>query len=179
MFGPAPSDGHKPPDSVVALHDSLDRRFKSERDYVDGEIRVLETRLDGMDRATELLSVTVNRTPTIIQTEVAHLRERTDLQMDGVQQRFDDADKSVDAALAASREAIGAAFDSSRVAIAKAEASVEKRFDLITKDLDELKTNQSLSQGRGVGAAAMWGYVAAGIFLIIAVISFVNGQAIN
>jgi hypothetical protein len=56
--------------------------------------------------------------------------------------------QKVEAALVAADKAVSAAFASSKEAINKAESSVEKRFDLITKQIDELKSFQSTYIGR-------------------------------
>ena len=56
------------PDPTVLTTEQLRRELSSLRE-------IIEARLDGSDRATKLLSETVNRTPTQIQTEIAHLRE--------------------------------------------------------------------------------------------------------
>lgn len=55
---------------------------------------IIESRLDGMDRATELLSETVNRTPTVIQTEISHVRELDSERFSGVSQRFQASERA-------------------------------------------------------------------------------------
>jgi hypothetical protein len=115
--------GEEEPDPTSATQEALLRAGISERDYVKGEIRILEQRLNGMDRATELLSATVNRTPTIIQSEIAHLRERMDIQVDGIQRQFVEANSSRERQSLDSRAALDAAFAAQKEAAAKAERS--------------------------------------------------------
>jgi len=55
------------------------------RRELSGLREILTARLDGMDRATALLSETVNRTPTVIQTEIAHLRELMETRLTAVE----------------------------------------------------------------------------------------------
>jgi len=55
---------------------------------------ILEARLNGMDSATTLLSQTVNRTPTVIQTEIAHLRELDNERFTSVNQRFSGTERT-------------------------------------------------------------------------------------
>ena len=56
------------PDPSRLTTDQLRRELSALRE-------ILTARLDAMDTATALLSETVNRTPTQIQTEIAHVRE--------------------------------------------------------------------------------------------------------
>jgi hypothetical protein len=68
---------------------------------------IIESRLDAMDRATELLSDTVNRTPTVIQTEISHLRELDNERFSGVTQRFSSTERTQERA----EEATSRRFD--------------------------------------------------------------------
>jgi hypothetical protein len=45
---------------------------------------IFETRLNGMDRANEVLSETVNRTPTAIQTAIANLKDVYDVRFNSI-----------------------------------------------------------------------------------------------
>lgn len=109
-------------------------------------------------------------------------------------------------ALNAADKAVNAAFASSKEAINKAEVYNEKRFEQLTnavadirsaafgyisrnefeqlrtdttEKIDDLKKYRDTTSGKGQGSAAMWGYVAAGIFLLIAVITFMNSSAFS
>jgi hypothetical protein len=82
------------------------------------------------------------------------------------------ADK-VALALAASNKAVDAAFASSAAAILKAEVFNEKRFDIITKQIDELKTYRDGSVGQSAGAESMWGYIAGGVGLLATIIGVI------
>jgi chromosome segregation ATPase len=99
------------PDPTVATYEALERGLQAVREYVDGQIRTLETRLDAMDKATEVLHETVTRTPTEIQLAIGHLRELAFERMNAIS-------REIDLMLAASKEAIN-----------KAEAANEKRFE--------------------------------------------------
>jgi hypothetical protein len=72
---------------------------------------ILEARLNAMDLATRLLDATVNRTPTIIQTEIAHVRE-----LDA--ERFASVAKQFDAVLRTQE---------------KAEETTDRRFDTLAE----------------------------------------------
>src|SRR6185437_13512206 len=86
MAADDPRDGHgdgprgdwRPvPDPTTLTTEQLRRELSALRE-------ILTARLDGMDRATLLLSETVNRTPTQIQTEIAHVRERMQETLSGL-----------------------------------------------------------------------------------------------
>lgn len=61
----------------------------AERDYTDGQVSILTERLEGMDRASDLLSETVNRTPTEITREVTHLKSIIDERLASVEGQFE------------------------------------------------------------------------------------------
>jgi hypothetical protein len=48
---------------------------KRAKEYTDLKLSVIDQRLSDMDRATAVLDETVNRTPTVIEREIGHLRE--------------------------------------------------------------------------------------------------------
>jgi hypothetical protein len=73
------------------------RVVAAERDYVDGQIGVLEERFRGIDRASSLLSETVNRTPTEIQKEIGHLRSIIDERSSTTGIQFKERDIRMDA----------------------------------------------------------------------------------
>jgi hypothetical protein len=122
----------RPPPSIdptVLTTAQLDRGLKSERDFVEGKIAVLEERLNAIDRATRLLNETVNRTPTEIQKEVSHLRELMSKEIDGIRAELQgQAVLSKDRLEGIQRET-KLTSDASEQAIAKAEVANEKRFE--------------------------------------------------
>jgi len=133
---------------------------------------LLETRLDGMDRATELLSATVNRTPTVIQTEISHVREVDDERFRSISQQFAERDVRTDQAAKASKEALDAALLAAKELVAqqneanaaaadKAEQSTIKqidqigiRIDTMQKALDDRLTELKERIDRGEGSTS-------------------------
>ena len=104
MAADDPRDGHgdwRPvPDPTALTTDQLRRELSALRE-------IITARLDGYDRATEVLSETVNRTPTVIQTEISHLRELMETRIEaaellslarlhGIEQRFGEASGRLD-----------------------------------------------------------------------------------
>src|SRR5579863_5690098 len=136
MAADDPRDGHgdwRPiPDPTVLTTEQLRRELSALRE-------ILTARLDGMDRATVLLDETVNRTPTIIQTEISHVRELMQEKFAGVDQRFTERDirfaqqntanaAAVEAALRAARELGEAQSRANTLANAKTEESVAQQL---------------------------------------------------
>ena len=133
---------------------------------------LIETRLDGMDRATALLSETVNRTPTVIQTEISHVRELTDERFAGIGKQFTERDvrteqaakaakEALDAALLAAKELVSQQNEANAAAADKAEQSTIKqidqigiRIDTMQKALDDRLTELKERIDRGEGGAA-------------------------
>jgi hypothetical protein len=114
---------------------------------------ILQARLDGMDRATALLSETVNRTPTQIQTEIAHVREliqeklgslggQAEEKFASIGLQFTERDVRTGQAATASAQALAAALQAAKEAVfeqAQAAAKAADKTELsFTKQIDLL-----------------------------------------
>ena len=128
--------------------------------------QLLEARLDGIDRATEVFQQNLTRVPTEVDKQVLRLRELHDERFsaakearnglaEGIQKQFDERDirskaselsaqVAVSAALQAQKEAAAAQNDSNAAAISKSEVATTKQIDGIlallasnTKAIDE------------------------------------------
>jgi cation transport regulator ChaB len=138
--------GTKPnPDPTIATNEAVERAVKSERDYVDGQIAVVEERLRGIDRATQLLEKTADNMPDHISRVVAHLRDLVDERFEKIKLQFEERDTrseresrdnkvAVDAAFAAQKEAAAKQDEGNLKAINKSE---DATAETITK-LSEL-----------------------------------------
>jgi hypothetical protein len=133
---------------------------------------LLGARLDGMDTATAVLSETVNRTPTVIQTEIAHVRELADERFTGIDKQFAERDvrteqaakaskEALDAALLAAKELVSQQNEANAAAADKAEQSTIKqidqigiRIDTMQKALDDRLTELKERIDRGEGSAS-------------------------
>jgi hypothetical protein len=113
--------GEAQPDPVALATSQGVVRAEAERDYVDGQIRVLEERLRSIDRATVLLNETVNRVPTDLQTAVHNITEVFNIRLEAQEQiaavreqyRLElkaDAKEALTTALAAAEKAVQAAL---------------------------------------------------------------------
>lgn len=104
---------------------------------------IIETRLNGMDKAIELLQVTNDKFPLIVTSKVSNLHELIDEKFNSIDKQFSERDtrtdkvaelnqKAIDAALQAAKEIVNEQNKSSSQAIAKSEASVTKQIDATT-----------------------------------------------
>jgi hypothetical protein len=131
---------------------------------------VIQTRLDGMDKAIELLQTSTDRIPESVTTVVAQLQQLHDERFHSIQLQFTERDTrteqtskdskvAVDAALQAAKEAVEKQNASSALAIAKSEAATMKQMDQIgaiisansknmDDKLDDLKARLTTIEGR-------------------------------
>jgi hypothetical protein len=148
-----PRDWTPRPDPTLLTTQQLLRELSSLRE-------IFETRLNAMDRAAQVLSETVNRTPTAIQTAVTGIREVYDERFTSVQQQladrsatvderfssiaqqFSERDVRTDQAATASASALAAALQAAKEAVfeqAQAAAKAADKTELsFTKQIDLL-----------------------------------------
>jgi hypothetical protein len=157
------------PDPTVLTTEALTRGLQAERDYVHGQVSILEERLRGMDRANELLNETVNRVPTALQTAIAHERELHDQKFKAVDERItataNAATSAVSAAFAAQEKLSNQQRDANRESLAKAEAATKEAIDknaasadqargALSDKLDDIKERLTMLEARLVAVEA-------------------------
>ena len=126
--------------------DRWEREFIAERDYVHGQMSTLLARIEverekckgqhyvavqrfeDMDKATELLSATVNRVPTDLQTAVKEVLRLMDERDRMVQARFDANEKLSQTESALNQTALAAALAAQEKASAVSTSSLESRI---------------------------------------------------
>ena len=136
---------------IFGLRELLEVKLGSGAATAELTRAIIETRLDGMDKAIQLLQATADRFPQRIDEKISALREVHDKKFDtlmdthlekfnSIQTQFRERDVrteqsskdskvAVDAALQAAKEAVGEQNKSSALAIAKSEASTTKQID--------------------------------------------------
>ena len=152
-------------DPTALTTDQLRRELSALRE-------IITARLDGYDTATALLSETVNRTPTVIQTEITHVRELMDgkltsvqQQFGGIAQRFEERDirteqaakagkEALDAALLSAKELVAQQNEANRGEAAKTEQNFTKQIDAQAARIDELKERIDRGEGSTSGTAS-------------------------
>ncbi len=170
-------DGVNPsiPDPTVLTTAQLDRAVSAERDYVDGQLQVLETRLAGIDEATKLHLRGIVDIPERIDEKVGHLAEVTTERFNSIQRQFTERDTrsiressdnkiAVDAAFAAQKEAASEQNKANTKAIDKSEESTAEAINKLgelsqttTKALeskvDDIKERVVNTEGGSRGAS--------------------------
>jgi phage-related protein len=142
------------PDPTLLTTQQLLRELASLRE-------IFEARLNAMDRAANVLSETVNRTPTAIQTAIANLKEVYDERFNSVQtqladrtetiderfvsiaKQFSERDVRTEQAATASASALAAALQAAKEAVfeqAQAAAKAAEKTELsFTKQIDQIQ----------------------------------------
>ena len=135
MAADDPRDGHVPGPPYLTTEE-LRRDVSALRE-------ILQARLDGMDRATVVLSETVNRTPTAIQIAVSHLQELHDERFKSIALQFTERDVRTEQAATASASALAAALQAAKEAVfeqAQAAAKAAEKTELsFTKQIDQIQ----------------------------------------
>ena len=149
------------PDPSVLTNDAIVGAVKAERDYVDGRVDVIETRLDASDEAVKVLSDNVNRVPTSLQEAIANFGALMKEKFKSIDRRLQAAERmrveqkqdsktGLDAALAAQKEAATTQDVNNQKAIDKSERATaeiiknnqesnKQAIETLTKSVDELK----------------------------------------
>jgi cation transport regulator ChaB len=134
------------PDPTVLTTEALARAMQSMRDYVDGQVSVLEERLRGIDIATKLLNETVNRVPTALQEGLGHLQAVMDERFLSIATQFQERDTRSERESRDNKVAVDAAFAAQKEAAAKQDEANAKAIDKSERATAEtIKTNQELS----------------------------------
>ena len=126
---------------------------------------ILQARLDGMDRAAVVLADTVNRTPTAIQTAIAHLKELHDERFASVALQFKERDErsgqlaktqaeALEAALRAAKELNAAQGEANKEANAKTEVSFGQQIKAIEDKLEVINRRLDTGEGTTNGTAS-------------------------
>lgn len=163
--------GSRPiPDPTVLTAQLVDRAVIGIREIleakIDGDRNIFATRLQGMDRAIELLQARRDSMVGEIDGKIANLERLHDEKFRSVQTQFTERDiraeqtsrdskVAVDAALQAAKEAVGKQNEASDRSIQKSEVSTTKQIDEQGRRVDDLKERLTRleSEGRGSDAA--------------------------
>jgi len=143
-------DDHEKPECRVPTESIVDRAVAAQRDYVDGKVEVIEQRFGDMDKATELLSATVNRVPTDLQTAIKDVIRLMDERDVRVQARFDANEKLAQTESNLNQTALAAALAAQEKASAVSTNSLETR---ITGQ--GAATDRTIEKNAELGAAAL------------------------
>ena len=115
---------------------------------------IIQARLDGMDRAAIVLSDTVTRTPTAIQSAVGHLKELHEEKFSSIGLQFAERDVRTTQAATASAQALAAALQAAKEAVfeqAQAAAKAAEKTELsFSKQIDQTQVQiNTVAEGLG------------------------------
>ncbi len=186
---PTPMTTAQLKDALASLREVLETKIEGLRD-------LFLTRLDGMDKAVELLQDKASLQPGAVDAKINNLRTLHEEKFSSIETQFKERDTrteqaagavkiAVDAALQAQKEAVGEQNKSSALAIAKSEAATTKQIDqqgvliaTATKALDDKITDikERLAQmgGKSQGISTTTGAVLAAVGLAATVLSIIN-----
>jgi hypothetical protein len=167
------------PDPTLRTTEALLREIASLRELVF-------TRLDGMDKAVQLLQDTVNKSPSIAELYAKHEQMFVNIQTQfkerdvRAEQTKTEGKVSIDAALQAAKEAVSEQNKSNGLAISKSEASTTKQIDQIGVTIETLENSMdgkisdvkerlTLIEGRTKGIGDSWGFVVGFVGIISAI----------
>jgi hypothetical protein len=157
------------PDPTLLTTQQLHRELTSLRELI-------ETRLEGYDKAITLLQSTLDKSPSIAEMYASHGEKFHSIQTQfterdiRTEQTARDSKVAVDAALQAAKEAVGEQNKSSALAIAKSETSTTKQIDQISvlidntrksfdDKIDDIKQRLTSMEGMRKGGSDVWAYV--------------------
>lgn len=145
---PIHSQETKPnPDPTIATNEAVERAMKSERDYVDGEIKVIEVRLNGIDTATGLRLSQFENLPAQMDEKVKHLEELTMEKFSSVNSRFSERDDRTKAEGVANEVKVNAAFAAQEKVAVQYNLASQASIDKSEKNTYELiKQNQETTK---------------------------------
>jgi hypothetical protein len=185
MEPPARQDTRPDPDPTVRTSEQLLREISLVREVFNSELvgnkLVLESRLDGIERAIDLERSRTNEARAAVLAETLHLQKLHDEKFKSIEVQFAERDTrteqtsrdskvAVDAALQAAKEAVGEQNKSNALANSKMEAAFTKQIDQIgtllatiqkTSDdkIDDLKSRVLSMESSKKGMGEMWGVI--------------------
>lgn len=150
------------PDStpIIAPVQTEDYKLKLLEEKITGTEQLLHSEIHNIEKAIELAHADLVRLPTDIDKATNGLKELHNEKFKGIDQRFVDNDKALQAALASQKEAV-----------IKSEIGFTKQIDAIQRQIDDLKQIASRNEGSTSGKKDFWGYVIAAIMALIAIVT--------
>lgn len=156
---------------LVTIED-IEKAIVAERDFTKGQFAILQERLNGIDRATVVLSDTINRTPTEIQKAIHNMRELTHEKFSSIDKQVEERDVRAEREARDNKVAVEAAFAAQKEAIGKLEVLFTTRTNALGDRVDDLKTRFERTEGTGIGLSKGWGILVSGVGFIILILGF-------
>lgn len=143
---------------------------------------IIEARLDGMDKAIELLQRATDRHPAEITAAVDQLQELHEEKFGSIQTQFSERDTRTESTARDSKIAIDAALQAAKEAVGKTEISFTKQIDAIgnlinatavavNDKIDDVKGRLNAIEGRSKGIGDVVGYIVGAAGLLVAIVT--------
>lgn len=201
------------PDPTKLTTDAVNAATSQWRRDLASVREIIETRFDAMDKAVVLRLAQIDAAPAMMREEITHLRELVRERFDSVERQFtaerelgdqkftavntrfeerDDRSRqaaiesrvSLDAALAAAKEAVSEQNKANTLAIGKSELATQKQIDALSllmttsaTGLDEkiadIKGRLDRNEGRSSGFSAGWAILVGAFGLLAAAASII------
>lgn len=132
------------PDPTVLVTEAIERQARHDRDYLTAQLTVfvekfhtVTQRLDGIDKATDVLHETITRRPTEVELAIAQLKELMAVELGAVAQQFRERDTRSERESRDNKVAVDAAFAAQKEAAAKQDEANQKAIDKSEKATTE------------------------------------------
>lgn len=146
---------------IIAPIQTDDFKLKLLEEKIGGTEKVLTGEIANIQRAIQLAHENLVRVPTDVDKAVGNLERLHNEKFKGIDQRFIDNQKALDAALASQKEAV-----------IKSEIGFTKQIDGLQLQITDLKERALRSEGSSTGKKDSWGYIIAAIMALLAIASF-------
>lgn len=156
---------------IAALKELFEKELQCHKEAQESGHTIIKTRLDGMAEAVKLLQDTADKFPARIDEKITSLKQLHEERFRAVDVKFDERQKLFDKAAELTGKALDAALLTAEKAVGKTETSFTKQLDSLADRINEIKARLDRGEGQKKGAVDMWGYVLAGVMLIIALAS--------
>ena len=161
----------------------LKERLRVEREKCEGQFHVATQRFDDMDRATELLSATVNRVPTDLQTAIRDVIRLMDERDHRVQEHFDAIKRLRESehnlSQAALQSALTAQEKATAVSTASLDRTIEKNAELAAQQVSALSARITQVSDQGIRTQQQTAEILAGSQAVVAQKTDTRGGAMN
>jgi uncharacterized phage infection (PIP) family protein YhgE len=184
------STGRVPvPDPTERTIQTLQREIATAREFADMQSSalktVLETRLDGMDKAIAIQASNLGKYPQERHEMIGHLQALHEEKFKSVDMQLIEKDKRIDQTTRDGKFAVDAALQAAKEAAGKSEQNFTKQIDQIMVMIttiqkgfddknDDLKTRIQALESTRKGAGDLWGFLIglAGVGIALAAIFY-------
>jgi len=176
---PIPDPSKLTTDAIDAATGKIYKTVEDKIAILRAEMLIRDARFEGMDKASELMREDVNRVPTLLQTEIAHLKELQETQKEdlkellkeiiqrevkGIGDQITGRDTALAAALKAAQDAVaqqntanGLAIDKAQAATKEAQTAISELFrtrtDALATVAADLRSRLDRIEAGGIGSA--------------------------